>query len=164
VGFGADSAIELASATAALWPLYSDRRPAERERVERRTRRIIGAAFLALAAHITVDALHALLTRDVPRGTQLGLAVAGLSLITMPLLARAKRRVSAGLASGALRADGTQTALCTYLSAIVLGGLALNVALGWRWADPVAALAFIPIIAREGIEGLRAAACDDCCC
>jgi len=92
------------------------------------------------------------------------MVVASASLVAMPLLARAKRRVATGLSSRALNADATQTALCTYLSAIVLGGLALNLMLGWWWADPVAALAITPIIAREGIDGLRGAACDDGCC
>ena len=80
----------------------------------------------------------------------------------MPLLARAKRRVAAGLVSGALAAEATQTQLCTYLSAILLAGLALNATLGWWWADPVAALAMVPIIAREGVEALRGR--DTCGC
>jgi divalent metal cation (Fe/Co/Zn/Cd) transporter len=164
VGFGADSVIELASATAALWRLYSDGRPADRPRVERRTRQIIGAAFLALAVYVAADALHALLTHTPPHPTRLGVCVAAAALVVMPLLARAKRRVAAGLASRALSADARQTALCTYLSAIVLGGLGLNLALGWWWADPVAALAFTPIIANEGITCLRGASGDDGCC
>jgi divalent metal cation (Fe/Co/Zn/Cd) transporter len=82
----------------------------------------------------------------------------------MPVLARAKRRVAIGLGSGALAAEATQTAVCTYLSAILLGGLTLNAALGWWWADPVAALAMVPLIAREGLEGLRgrSSCCDHC--
>jgi divalent metal cation (Fe/Co/Zn/Cd) transporter len=164
VGFGADSAIELLSATAALGRLYADRRPAERARVEQRTQRVIGAAFLALAAYIAVDALHALIAHASPHPTKLGVAVAAGSLVAMPILARAKRRVAAGLASRALNADAMQAAVCTYLSAIVLGGLALNLALGWWWADPIAALALAPIIAREGITGVRGAGGDNGCC
>ena len=83
----------------------------------------------------------------------------------MPLLARAKRRVARAMTSRALEADATQTSLCAYLSVIALGGVALNAALGWWWADPVAALAMVPIIAREGVEGARAEAhCADGCC
>jgi divalent metal cation (Fe/Co/Zn/Cd) transporter len=164
VGFGADSGLELVSATAALWRLYVDRRAADRVRVERRTRRIIGAAFLALAGYIAADALYALAVRAIPRPSRLGLLVTIVSLVAMMRLAHAKRSVAAGLASRALRADAMQTTLCTYLSAIVLGGLALNVLLGWWWADPIAALALTPIIAREGINAVRGAVGDDMCC
>jgi divalent metal cation (Fe/Co/Zn/Cd) transporter len=93
-----------------------------------------------------------------------GIALAALSAVVMPLLARAKRRVALGMGSGALAAEATQTSLCAWLSVILLAGLALNAALGWWWADPVAALGMVPIIAREGIEGIRGrAACGDCC-
>ena len=79
----------------------------------------------------------------------------------MPFLARAKRRVGIALSSRALVADSKQTELCVYLSAITLGGLLLNAFLGWWWADPAAALIMVPIIIREGIEGLKAKACCD---
>jgi divalent metal cation (Fe/Co/Zn/Cd) transporter len=82
----------------------------------------------------------------------------------MPLLARAKRRVAAGIGSGALSADSKQADFCTYLSAILLGGLLLNALLGWWWADPVAGLVMVPIITKEGIDGIRGKACDDCGC
>ena len=86
-----------------------------------------------------------------------------MSAIVMPTLARAKRRVARGLASRTLDADAMQTSLCAYLSVIALAGVALNAALGWWWADPVAALAMVPIIAKEGVEGVRAEeCCDDC--
>jgi divalent metal cation (Fe/Co/Zn/Cd) transporter len=94
----------------------------------------------------------------------LGIVIAALSIIVMPLLARAKRRLAFELGSGALAAESKQTSLCAYLSAILLGGLLLNATVGWWWADPVAALVMVPIIAREGIEGIRGrSACDDCC-
>jgi divalent metal cation (Fe/Co/Zn/Cd) transporter len=80
----------------------------------------------------------------------------------MPLLSRAKRRIAVALGSRALSADATQTSLCAYLSAIALVGIFLNASLGWWWADPVAALAMVPIIAREGIEGWRGEHCHDC--
>jgi divalent metal cation (Fe/Co/Zn/Cd) transporter len=89
--------------------------------------------------------------------------IAALSVVIMPLLARSKRQVAAALGSRALKADATQTDLCMYLSVIVLGGLALNALFGWWWADPVAAIAMTPFIAKEAISGLRAEDnCDDC--
>ena len=100
----------------------------------------------------------------MPERTISGLVITALSVVIMPLLARSKRQVATSLGSRALVADAAQTSLCAYLSLIVLIGLLLNVLLGWWWADPVAALAMVPIIAKEGIEGLRgAASCDDCC-
>jgi divalent metal cation (Fe/Co/Zn/Cd) transporter len=164
VGFGVDSVIELSAGGAALWRLRADGDPARRERVERMAHRVVGACFLALAAYVAVDAAHSLWARDEPRESPLGIAIAAASVVIMPLLARAKRRVARGLSSGALAAEATQTALCSYLSAILLGGLALNAGLGWWWADPVAALAMVPIIVREGVEGLRGRdACGGAC-
>ena len=154
-GFGIDSVIEVASSVAALWRLRSDADAAARERSERVSRRIIGVCFVALAIYIGIDAIHSLWTREQPRATIVGIIVAGFSVIIMPLLARSKRQVALALGSRALEADAVQTDLCMYLSAIVLAGLALNALLGWWWADPVAALIMVPIIAREGYEGLR---------
>lgn len=164
VGFGIDSLIEVTSGTAALWRLRRDVDPARREHAERIALRVIGASFIALALYVAADAGHALWMRDMPDESRVGIAMAASSLIVMPLLARAKRRVASGLRSRALRADAAQTDLCTYLSAILLGGLALNALLGWWWADPVAALIMAPIIAREGVESLRGNdQCDACC-
>ena len=164
VGFGVDSVIEVTASGAAQWRLRADWDPARRERVERVTLRVIGATFLALAAYVAYDSLTALVRRERPDASAVGIAIAALSLVVMPLLARAKRRVALAMGSGALAADAQQTTLCAYLSAILLGGLALNAALGWWWADPVAALVMVPIIAKEGVEGLRgqAACCDTC--
>ena len=163
VGFGLDSVIEVASTIAALWRLRSDGDEARREHVERRALRIIGFCFLALALYITADASHALWMHEVPARTLFGMLVAALSVIIMPLLARAKRGVARSLGSRALEADATQTDLCVYLSAIVLGGLALNALFGWWWADPVAALVMVPIIVKEGLAGISGdASCDNC--
>jgi divalent metal cation (Fe/Co/Zn/Cd) transporter len=96
-----------------------------------------------------------LLFRERPAPSLAGLALAVFSLISMPLLARAKRRVAHGMRSGALAADAQQTALCSYLAAILLLGLLLNAALGWWWADPLAGAVMVPIIVKEGLEGLR---------
>jgi len=164
VGFGADSLIEVTASLTAIWRLHSDSDPVRRERSERISVRIIGILFLALAAYVAADATQSLITRQAPEASLVGLVLAAASLIVMPLLANAKRRVAVAMGSGALAAESRQTMLCTYLSAILLGGLMLNAALGWWWADPVAALVMVPIIAREGIEGLRGrAACGDCC-
>jgi divalent metal cation (Fe/Co/Zn/Cd) transporter len=155
VGFGVDSVIEVASGGAALWRLHADVEPERRARVETTAHRLIGASFLALAAYIAYDAVDSLRHRQAAAESYLGIAIAIGSLIVMPLLARAKRRVASGLHSRALAADATQTDLCTYLSVILLGGLLLNATLGWWWADSVAALAMTPFIAGEGIAGLK---------
>jgi len=106
--------------------------------------------------------LHStLISGDAPRESAVGIVLAALSLVVMPLLARAKRRVAKELGSGALAAEAQQTSLCAYLSAILLGGLVLNATLGWSWADPVAALVMVPIIAKEGVEGFRQ---ESACC
>jgi divalent metal cation (Fe/Co/Zn/Cd) transporter len=156
VGFGIDSLIEVTSSAAALWRLRADLDVVRRERVERASLRVIGISFLALALYIVANASHDLWKHELPTKSTVGIVVTGLSVIIMPLLARAKRRIAVSLDSRALRADATQTDLCVYLSAFALLGLALNAALGWWWADPVAALAMTPFIAKEGIEGVRA--------
>jgi divalent metal cation (Fe/Co/Zn/Cd) transporter len=163
VGFGADSLIEVTASLTAIWRLWSDSDPARRERSERLSLRLIGILFLALAAYVTADATQSLITRQAPDASVVGLILAAASLVVMPLLANAKRRVAVAMGSGALAAESRQTMLCTYLSAILLGGLILNAALGWWWADPVAALVMVPIIAREGIDAVRGRACDECC-
>jgi divalent metal cation (Fe/Co/Zn/Cd) transporter len=155
VGFGLDSVIEVTASGAAQWRLRADLDAARRERVERTTLRIIGWSFLALAAYVVYDSANALLRREPPVRSVVGLVLLALSAVVMPVLARAKRRVARAMTSRALEADAMQTSLCAYLSVIALAGVALNAALGWWWADPVAAFAMTPIIAREGLEGLR---------
>lgn len=162
VGFGVDSVIELTASAAAQWRLRSDVDTARREHVERLSRRLIGASFLALAAYVTYESATALWHRDQPARSLPGVVILSLSILVMPALARAKRRVANALGSGALEADATQTTLCAYLSVIALAGVGLNAALGWWWADPVAALAMVPIIGKEGVEGLRGDAECDC--
>jgi divalent metal cation (Fe/Co/Zn/Cd) transporter len=164
VGFGIDSVIEVVSSAAALWRLRSDADATQRERVEQWTLRVIGVSFLALSAYILVDAGRALYFREPPERTIPGIVIAMASVIVMPVLARAKRRIAVALGNRALTADAMQTSLCTWLSAIVLVGLGLNATLGWWWADPVAAICMTPIIVREGIAGLRGDNCADDCC
>ena len=163
VGFGFDSVIEVTASGAAQWRLRVDDDHARRDRVERTTRRVIGWSFVALAVYVTVDGVMTLWNRERPDGSAMGVAILTLSVVVMPVLARAKRRVARALTSRTLEADATQTSLCAYLSAIALAGVALNALLGWWWCDPVAALAMVPIIAKEGIEGIRGETnCDTC--
>ena len=163
VGFGFDSVIEVISGVTLLWRLYADVDEHRRELVENRALRIVGASFLLLAVYVLFDAVKAIVLRESPEESFIGIALAAVSLVIMPLLVRAKRRVAREIGSRALDADATQTALCTYLSAILLAGLLLNATLGWWWADPAAALIMVPIIVREGLEGIRGERCEDDC-
>lgn len=163
LGFGIDSFIEVGASLAAIWRLRVDHQPERRASAERRALRLIGVSFLLLAVYVAVDALNSLWRRLAPAESWLGIGVALASLVVMPWLARRKRRVAAGLQSGALTAEARQTEICFYLSVILLLGLVLNAARGWWWADPLAALGMVPLIAWEGLEGLRGRShCADC--
>lgn len=162
VGFGLDSVIETSSGAVMLWRLNhaNERSAHSRERSERIALRLVGVSFLLLATYVAADAVWSLYDHEAPVRSIAGIVIAAVSLIVMPLLARAKRRVALGLNSGAMKADSRQTDICAYLAAIVLGGLLLNAVLGWWWADPIAALVMVPIIAKEGVDALRGEACD----
>lgn len=160
VGFGFDSLIEVTSGAVLLWRLHADVDEVSRERVEAISLRIVGACFVLLAIYVSYDSIGSLIRRKAPEESLVGIVLAAVSLVVMPLLVRAKRKVARAIKSRALIADSKQTELCTYLSAILLGGLLLNALLGWWWADPVAALVMVPIITKEGIEALRG---DTCC-
>ena len=153
VGFGFDSLIEVTSGGAVLWRLYRG------ERAERIALRLIGVCFLLLATYVAWEAGEALLARRAPQRSLPGIVLAMASIVVMPLLARAKRRVGVRLGSAAAQADARQTDFCFYLSIILLGGLGLNAALGWWWADAVAGLVMTPIIFREGTGALRGKTC-----
>ena len=157
VGFGLDSVIECLSGGALLWRLRGN--SAQDEHRERVALKLVGASFLMLATYVGVDALHSLSVRERPEQSVPGIALACASLIVMPVLARAKRRVAAGLSSRALHADSRQTDVCAYLSAILVAGLVLNAVWGWWWADPLAALLMTAIIAREGVSAIRGNPC-----
>jgi divalent metal cation (Fe/Co/Zn/Cd) transporter len=131
-----------------------------RERNEKVSLRIVGACFILLAVYITYEAVADLVRKTAPQHSIPGIALACVSLLVMPILSRAKRKVGIALASAAMRADARQTDFCVYLSAILLAGLILNTAFGWWWADPIAALTMSPIIAREGFNGMKG---KDCC-
>ncbi|MEX2029627.1 MAG: cation transporter [Anaerolineales bacterium] len=154
VGFGVDSFIEVAAGWVALWRLGVDRDPVRRAFAERWAGRAIGVSFLALAAYLAVDGVRSLWVGDEPHASVVGIVIAAISLVIMPLLARAKRQVAKTLSSEAIRAESVQTDICAYLSAILLGGLGLHALFGWWWADSIAALAMTPFIAWEGVEGV----------
>jgi divalent metal cation (Fe/Co/Zn/Cd) transporter len=165
IGFGIDSVIEVTSGAALLWRLKHEFNPERRESAERTTLRIVGICFIALAIYILYDSGSKLLRHESPERSIPGIAIAAISVIVMPLLARAKRQVAASIGSAAMRADSRQTDFCTYLSAILLCGLLLNAIFGLWWADPIAALAMVPIIAGEGFKSLKGEKCsDDCAC
>ena len=155
IGFGIDSAIEVTSGAALLWRLNKDWDPERREAIERKSLRIVGLCFIALAIYIVYDSGSVLLRREAPDRSIPGIILAAVSVIVMPWLARSKRRIAASISSDAMKADSRQTDFCAYLSAILLGGLLLNAFFAWWWADPISALVMVPIIANEGIESLK---------
>lgn len=159
VGFGVDSFIEVTSGATLLWRMSLDADEARREHRERTSLQIVGACFLGLAVYVAYQAIRDLVLRDAPEHSIPGIILACASLVVMPLLSRAKRQVGTALESAAMNADATQTEFCTYLSAILLGGLLLNAVWGLWWADPVSALIMAPIIAKEGAKALRGDGC-----
>lgn len=161
VGFGFDSAIEVMSSVAALWRLRWDADESRREGAERVTIRVVGSCFLLLAVYVTYDAVQTLREHHAPEHSTVGIVLATLSLVVMPTLVHFKRRVADCLASGALEAEARQTLVCAYLSATLLAGLGLNAWLGWWWADPLAGLVMVPLIAWEGSEAVRGRTCCD---
>ena len=156
LGFGVDSFIESLSGGVLLWRLHDNEKGEAREAL---ALRLVGVSFLILAAYVAFDAGESLWKREAPQASYWGIGITVLSLLVMPILARAKRKVGVELGSRALQADSRQTDICVYLSYILLAGLGLNALFGWWWADPVAALVMVPIIAKEGFEALRGEAC-----
>lgn len=156
VGFGIDSVIESLSGATILWRLQAGASGATRER---QAERLVGVSFFVLAVYVAWEAGTDLWRREPPAVSLVGICLAVASLIVMPVLARAKRRVAATLDSRAFLADSKQTDLCAWLSAILLLGLGLNAAFGWWWADPLAGLVMVPIIAREGFLAVRGEPC-----
>jgi len=162
VGFGIDSFIEVTSGSVLLWRMSVDADVHRREPNEKRALRIVGVCFLLLTAYIAYESVLDLWSRRAPEHSIPGIVLACVSLLIMPLLSRAKRKVGHALGSAAMHADAKQTEFCTYLSGILLAGLLLNTLFGLWWADPAAALIMVPIIAKEGIEGLQGKACVEC--
>jgi divalent metal cation (Fe/Co/Zn/Cd) transporter len=158
-GFGIDSFIEVTSGSVLLWRISVDSDERKRERNEQIALRIVGICFLSLAAYVAYESIADLWFKRAPEHSVPGIILACASLVAMPLLSRAKRRVGHALGSAAMYADAKQTEFCTYLSAILLAGLLLNALFGLWWADPLAAAIMVPIIAKEGVEGLQGKAC-----
>ena len=161
VGFGMDSFIEVTSGATLLWRMSVDEDLERRERNEKLSLRIVGVCFIALATYIAYEAMLDLARKTAPAHSIPGIALACVSLLVMPILSRAKKKVGKALASAAMNADARQTDFCFYLSAILLLGLMLNAAFGWWWADPVAALMMVPIVLREGLDGVKERHCCD---
>lgn len=158
VGFGLDSVIELAAAAVVLWRMAVEARGAATERIEqaeRRVRKFVGLTFFALAAYVLAQSGYVLATRNAPSESTLGIILAVLSLIVMPLIALGKTRVASAIGSRALAAEAKETLACAYLSFCLLIGLAANAFLGWWWADPVAAMLMVPWLIHEGREGFE---------
>jgi divalent metal cation (Fe/Co/Zn/Cd) transporter len=157
--FGGDSAIELFSALVVLWRF---RASATHEDVEKLAARVAGALLFALAAFVAVTSVVSLLGCIEPKPTVLGIVILVAAAVIMPWLAQEKRRLSGATDSAALRADAAQSALCAYLSLIALAGLAINAIWHVQWADPIAALAVLPLIVWEGREAMRGKHCGCC--
>jgi divalent metal cation (Fe/Co/Zn/Cd) transporter len=162
VGFGADSVIESFAGVALLWRFGANR--ASSELAERRAQRLIGASFYVIAAYIAVEAIRTLGGGSHPEVSYVGIALAAVTLATMPPLAAAKARVGERLGSSATKSEGRQNLLCAYLSAALLVGLGANALFEWWWADPVTALLIAGVALNEGREAWAGHLCDDCTC
>ena len=160
VGFGIDSFIEVASGSVLLWRMSVDANERDRERNETLSLRLVGACFLMLAAYIAYESISDLWFKRAPEHNIPGIILACVSLVVMPLLSRAKRKIGKALDSAAMHADAKQTEFCTYLSGILLVGLVLNTVFGVWWTDPLAALVMVPIIGKEGVEELQGKTCE----
>jgi divalent metal cation (Fe/Co/Zn/Cd) transporter len=161
VAFGIDSAIELAAGLTIVWRFTGSRLGSLSS--ERRAQQLIALSYFLLAAYVAVESARDLLGGDEPAASWVGIGLAAVTAPTMPLLARAKRRVGHALGSAATVGEGGQNMICAYLSVALLVGLLANALAGWWWADPAAALVIGALAAREGIESWRGDACCDAC-
>jgi divalent metal cation (Fe/Co/Zn/Cd) transporter len=158
LGFGGDSAVELLSAAVVLHRFYL---PSHEADAEKRAAKIAGGLLFVLAAFVVLASVMTLLGHVQARPSPIGIVLLILAAMAMPWLARQKRRLSAATGSAALRADATESAVCGYLALIASAGLAVNAIWGVGWADPVAALASLPLIVREGWEAMKGKPCCD---
>ena len=161
IGFGADSLIEAFAGFVVVWLFTGGR--LHSETAERRAQQLIAASFFVLAAYVTVESVRDLVEGNHPAASWLGIGLAAFTAPTMPVLARAKRRVGERLDSSATVKEGAQNMLCAYLSVALLAGLLLNAVAGWWWADPAAALVIAAVAFREGRESWRGEGCCDAC-
>jgi divalent metal cation (Fe/Co/Zn/Cd) transporter len=161
IGFGADSLIEALAGLVVVWLFTGDRRGSQT--AERRAQLLIAGTFFVLAAYVGVEAVRALVSGDHPGVSWIGVGLAAVTALSMPLLATAKRRVGTGLHSAAAVKEAGQTQLCAYLSIALLFGLGANALLGWWWADPLAARAIAGVAVQEGRSSWRGEGCCDAC-
>jgi divalent metal cation (Fe/Co/Zn/Cd) transporter len=154
IAFGLDSVIEFVAAFVVLQTFRAEQAGRETHG-EQRALRVIAVTFFLLAAYVTVDAVYTLISASKPDSSAAGIAVTAAALVVMPVLSASKRRTGSALGSRMLVADAAESLFCAYLSATVLVGLLLNAAFGWWWADPVAALAVVPLVIKEGLEALE---------
>ena len=157
VGFGLDSFVEVFAGVVVLWHIRGE----GAEDRERRALRLIALSFFAIAAYVVAEAARDLLTGSEAGESSVGVGLAMVSLIVMPLLAWAKRRTGRAMGDAVVLADATETALCSYLSVVLLVGLALNATVGWWWADPVAGIVIAALAVREGREAWRGESCGE---
>lgn len=157
VGFGLDSGIEVFSGAALIWRFQGHRSDEENEIAERRATLVVGITFILLSIYVTFESLRKLVLQEQPQESLVGIALLVVSLVVMPSLAFYKRALASRLNSRALAADAKETFACSYLSLTVLVGLVSNAVFGWWWADPVAALAMVYFLVKEGREAIREA-------
>jgi divalent metal cation (Fe/Co/Zn/Cd) transporter len=162
VGFGLDSFIEVTSGAVLVWRMAVDADVHKREHNEKSALKVVGLCFLCLATYIIYESAIDLFRKRAPEHSLPGIVLACVSLLVMPPLSRAKRKVASELNSAAMHADSKQTEFCAFLSAILLAGLVINALFGLWWADPAAALAMVPFMTKEGVDSLRGKTCRKC--
>ena len=164
IGFGLDSGIEVSAALILAWRLAQERRTGCKQDADKRAQRLIAVSFAVLAVYVGVESVRDLATADRPEESLVGIVLAALSLVAMPMLARAKRRLAPLIGSRAVEAEAAQTVLCALMSGGLLIGLGANAALGWWWADPLAGLFIASLAAYETVSVWRAESLEDTCC
>jgi divalent metal cation (Fe/Co/Zn/Cd) transporter len=164
IAFGLDSAVEVSTSVVLAWRLAQERRGGCMTGYDRRATRWIAVCFAGLAVYVAYEALTQLTQQRAPDVSLVGIALAAVSVVVMPLLARAKKRLGPTLGSQAVVSESRQTELCAWLSAVLLAGLGLNATLGWWWADPIAALAIAAFAGYETVRTWRAKSLEDTCC
>lgn len=164
IGFGLDSAIEVSASVVLVWRLAQERKGGCMAASDRRAARLIAVSFAVLSAYVIAQGSTDLATGAKPDSSLIGVLLTALSLVVMPVLARAKRRLAPTLGSRAVAAEANQTSLCAALSAVALVGLTLNASLAWWWADPLAALVIGGLAANEAVRTWRAESLEDTCC
>lgn len=166
ISFGIDSFVESSSAGVLTWRLHHELKHGSRESAEQAEKwaaKIAGSILLLLAIYIVIDAGRRLFGYGgEAEKSWLGIALTTISVVVMPFVAREKLKVASAIQSKALRADAMETLACTWLSIATLAGLGLNVLFGWTWADPVSALLIVPLVVKEGLEGIRGTECHEC--